>query len=91
MSEGYVKCLEVGPKCPVENSIYGYYPNRAVNGILCVLFGICMIIQAFQAWKYKTWAYGAAMVLGCLSETIGKINCLILALDQTIDDCDVLV
>lgn len=91
MSEEYVKCLEIGPRCAVEDSIYGYTPNRAVNGLLCVLFGICCLIQLFQAWKYKTWTYSIAMVLGCLSECIGKLVSPQKVLDQNTNRCSTIV
>ncbi|KAK2749376.1 hypothetical protein FQN57_006308 [Myotisia sp. PD_48] len=73
-----IKCLDIGPQCPVENSIYGYYPNRPTNALLCIGFGILLLIQGWQTIKYKTYTYGLAMTFGCLGEAIGYIGRIIL-------------
>ncbi|KAK2781510.1 hypothetical protein FQN53_000526 [Emmonsiellopsis sp. PD_33] len=71
-------CWEVTEICTVEWSIYGYYPNLPVNAILCAAFAICLILQGYQTWRYKTWSYGIAMCLGCFAEVIGYVGRILL-------------
>lgn len=58
--------------CPVEFTIYGYYPNLGANAFFCALFAICCIIQLGAGIKYKTWTYLIAMFFGCLGEAVGE-------------------
>ena len=72
----YNSCTSISPECPVEATIYGYYPNLGVNVFFCVFFAVCMIIQIYQGIRWKTWTYLVALGLGCFSEAIGKtFNC----------------
>ncbi len=68
-------CVEVSAACPVEESIYGYYPSRPANYFFTIIFGICLIIQLFQGIKWKSRAFAIAMCFGCLGECIGKDSC----------------
>lgn len=60
--------------CPVEASVYGYRPSLAASGTLIALYGICLIVQAVLGFRYKTWGFTTAMLLGCLSEIIGYVG-----------------
>ncbi|KAF3480016.1 sphingoid long-chain base transporter RSB1 [Arthroderma uncinatum] len=73
-----ISCTEVTAQCPVQASIYGYYPNRPTNAALTVAFGILMLIQGWQTFKYKTYSYSFAMTVGCLGEAIGYVGRIIL-------------
>ncbi|KAM5440944.1 hypothetical protein MferCBS31731_004083 [Microsporum ferrugineum] len=73
-----LSCTEVTAKCPVQASIYGYYPNLPINAALAALFGILMLIQGWQTLKYKTYSYSFAMTVGCLGEAIGYVGRIIL-------------
>lgn len=64
-------CLEVSEFCPVEVSIYGYYPSRPANYFFAVVFGILLIVQLFQGIKWKSRSFLIAMFFGCLGECIG--------------------
>lgn len=64
-------CLEVSEFCPVEESIYGYYPSRPANYFFAVVFGILLIVQLFQGIKWKSRSFCIAMFFGCLGECIG--------------------
>jgi hypothetical protein len=55
-------CTEVSEQCPVENSIYGYYPNLEANAFFTALFAVCCVVNLFLGWRYKTWTYMVAMV-----------------------------
>ncbi len=68
-------CVEVSAACPVEESIYGYYPSRPANYFFTIIFGICLIVQLFQGIKWKSRAFAIAMCFGCLGECIGKDSC----------------
>ena len=72
MSDPYADCVNITPDCPVEQTIYGYYPNLGANAFFCAFFGVCMIAQIYQGIRYKTWTFLVALGLGCLSEAIGK-------------------
>ncbi|KAI2619048.1 RTA1-domain-containing protein [Hypomontagnella submonticulosa] len=66
-------CEEVGPYCPVEATVLGYYPNLGVNAFLAAAFGLCMIGLIFTGiWK-RTWGYSAALTAGCILEFAGYI------------------
>lgn len=64
-------CTAVTPHCPVEASIYGYYPNFACNAFFVALFGFCLFVNFFFGVRYRTWTYMLAMCLACLSSAIG--------------------
>ena len=70
-------CVSVNASCPVEATIYGYYPNLAGNALFAAIFGICMIAQLVLGVYYKTWTFMIALSLGCLSETVGMLNRLL--------------
>ncbi|KAI1804175.1 RTA1-domain-containing protein [Daldinia bambusicola] len=66
-------CTEVGPYCPVEATVLGYYPNLGVNAFLAAAFGLCIIgLVATGIWK-RTWGYSAALTAGCILEFAGYI------------------
>ncbi|KAF2269699.1 sphingoid long-chain base transporter RSB1 [Lojkania enalia] len=64
-------CVAVTPECPVEATLYGYYPSIGANGFFAGFFAVCMIIHLIQGIRYKTWTYMIALGLGCLGEAIG--------------------
>ncbi|XXG94309.1 hypothetical protein Hte_000563 [Hypoxylon texense] len=69
----YKACTEVGPSCPVEATVLGYYPNLGVNAFLAAAFGLCMIgLIVTGVWK-RTWGYSLALTAGCILEFAGYI------------------
>lgn len=64
-------CLEISERCPVEASIYGYYPSRPANYFFAIIFGICLIVQVAQYIKWKSRTYAIALIFGCLGELVG--------------------
>ncbi len=58
--------------CTIKQSVYGYYPNKPVNIILIVLFGICMIAHIYQALKSRSWTFLVALGVGCFGEATGE-------------------
>ncbi|CAO2658308.1 Nn.00g060310.m01.CDS01 [Neocucurbitaria sp. VM-36] len=71
-------CIEVGPDCPVEGTLYGYYPSIGANAFFAAFFGICLIVQLGLGIRYKTWTFMIALTLGCLGELIGYIGRILL-------------
>ena len=74
-------CLKVGPNCPVEASIYGYYPSMGANAFFVALFAICFFGSTFFGYRYKTWTYMTAMSLGALCSAIGYAGRVLLQND----------
>ena len=64
-------CLKVGPNCPVEASIYGYYPSMGANAFFVAIFAICFFGSTYFGYRYKTWTYMTAMSLAALCSAIG--------------------
>lgn len=69
-------CTEVNAQCPVESSIYGYYPSLPVNAFFLAWFAVLLIANLGLGIRYKTWTYLIALGLGCLSEVIGMFPCI---------------
>lgn len=70
----YSQCTHVTPQCPVEATTYGYYPNLSGNIILCVVFGICLILQLGLSIKGQTWTWMIGLFIGCGLEFAGYIG-----------------
>lgn len=71
-------CTEVTPDCPVEGTLYGYYPNLGANAFFAAFFGFCFLIQLGLGIKYRTWTYLIALGFGCVGEMIGYIGRIML-------------
>ena len=66
-------CVYVNSTCPVEATIYGYYPSLGANAFFLAIFAICFIWQIIAGITWRTWTYMIAMGLGCAGEAIGTI------------------
>lgn len=71
-------CTQVTPDCPVEGTIYGYYPLIGWNAAFAGFFSLSLILNIVLGMRYKTWAYGIAMSLGCIGEIVGYIGRIIM-------------
>jgi hypothetical protein len=60
--------------CPVEDSVYGYYPSLPINAILTALFGISLVCHIFQGIKSRSWSFMTALSIGTALEAIGTTN-----------------
>ncbi|MCJ1389508.1 hypothetical protein MMC18_002365 [Xylographa bjoerkii] len=78
MSQPYFSCKVISSECPVQDSIYGYYPNLGVNAFFAAFFGVCLVIQAAQGIKYKSWSFTIPFAIGCLAECIGYVGRVLL-------------
>ena len=64
--------------CPVVDSVYGYRPSLPASSTLIALYALCLVIHFFLGWRYKTWAFMAAMILGCIDEILGYVGRILL-------------
>ncbi|KAK0110077.1 hypothetical protein ONS95_002733 [Cadophora gregata] len=67
-------CKSISPECPIEDTIYGYYPNLGANVVMVAIFAICAIAQLYLGFRYKLRAYPAVVFLGCLGECVGYVG-----------------
>ncbi|MCJ1404949.1 hypothetical protein MMC11_008175 [Xylographa trunciseda] len=74
----YEVCTVVTEQCPVDWTVYGYYPNLGVNAFFAAIFGVCFIIQVAQGFKYKSWNFTVPFALGCMTECIGYVGRVLL-------------
>lgn len=69
-----MKCKTIGPGCPTDGSSLGYAPNMAASIIFMSIFSLSLIGHAVLGWKYKTWTFMVAMLLGSSSEVVGYLG-----------------
>lgn len=62
------------PECPVELSVYGYRASLPFSATLIALYALCAVVQTYMGWRYKTWSFMAAMLLGCITEILGYVG-----------------
>lgn len=67
----FENCTSISPECPVEETVYGYYPSLAANGWGAGFFGLCFLVNIYLGWRYKTWTYMIAMSLATATSSIG--------------------
>lgn len=67
-------CEFVNATCPVEATIYGYYPSLPANAFFAGFFGLAMLVNLFFGIRYKTWTYMVAVSLGCFAECVGYVG-----------------
>lgn len=71
-------CTSISANCPVEATVYGYYPDLGANAFFAAWFGLFLFAQLLLGIKFKTWAFMSAVALGCLAEMIGYIGRVIM-------------
>ncbi|ERF75878.1 hypothetical protein EPUS_01244 [Endocarpon pusillum Z07020] len=71
-------CTRISPECPIEETIYGYYPNLAANAAFAAFFGVFMIVNIFFGVRYRSWTFLIAMTGGCLGEAVGYVGRVLL-------------
>ncbi|PVH95452.1 sphingoid long-chain base transporter RSB1 [Periconia macrospinosa] len=57
--------------CPVEWSLYGYYPSLPANALFVALFAISMLLHIYQGIRWRSWSFMACMVIGTFGELVG--------------------
>ena len=74
----YENCTSVTPLCPVEGTIYGYYPSLPANALFLAIFALCLLAHSYLGFRYKTYTYLIALWFGCLGEIVGYAGRIIL-------------
>ncbi|GAB7366553.1 hypothetical protein MBLNU230_g8540t1 [Neophaeotheca triangularis] len=65
--------------CPVEASIYGYYPSLGFNSAFVAIFALSAVVYYHQLLLFKSYRFfSACMALGCLLEAGGYIGRILL-------------
>lgn len=50
--------------CPLSRSIFRYQPSLAMAIVPLALFGLLTIGHAISGWRYRTWGYTIAILIG---------------------------
>lgn len=74
----YQNCTSVSLACPVDQTIYGYYPSLGPNAFFCGFFGVALAANLVLGYRYKTWTFLIALSLGCFAECIGYVGRILL-------------
>ena len=64
-------CTNHSIYCPVEFTIYGYFPSVGANAFFVAFFAIACAIQLFAGLRYRTWTYLIALFWGTFGEALG--------------------
>lgn len=80
MSSQYQNCTSITPTCPIEATIYGYYPNLAGNAFFVAAFAILSVLNIVLGLglRQRTCTYMVAMTCGCVGESVGYIGRILL-------------
>ena len=77
-ADPYEDCTNITANCPVEATIYGYYPSLGANAFFAAIFAVCLIANSYFGLRHRTWTYLIALWFGCLGEVIGYAGRIIL-------------
>ena len=64
-------CTDVSPACPLEYTIYGYYPSLPANALFTAWFALLFFPNIIFGIYYKAWTYMLALAVGCAVEATG--------------------
>jgi hypothetical protein len=78
-------CTEITDYCPVDVSVYGYFPNLGANGFFLGFFALFALINLGLGVRYKTWSYMVALTAGCVCAAVGYAGRIIMH-DNPFDD-----
>ena len=71
-------CTAIGPDCPLDQTIYGYYPSLPANAFFAGIFGLLTFSNLVLGLRFRTYTYTIATFFGCLGETIGYVGRILL-------------
>lgn len=60
--------------CPLSMASVHYDPSLVANTFFLTFFAGMLLIQAIQAWQFKTWSYSIAIMSGLVLEIIGYVG-----------------
>jgi hypothetical protein len=78
-------CVELGPHCTIEGTLYGYTPSLGANAFFAAFFGLCFVANLGFGIYWKTWTYMIALCLGCGAEAAGYAGRLMMYKDPFSD------
>jgi len=64
--------------CPIEASLLRYQPNKPSTIVFIAVFGLSLLVHAYQGMRTKAWGFMASMLSGCILEIVGYIGRLII-------------
>lgn len=64
-------CTDITLACPVELTVYGYYPSIGANAYAVAVFSVCLVVNLALGWRFRTWTYLIAMSLACATSVGG--------------------
>jgi hypothetical protein len=67
-------CTSITPACPLDQTIYGYYPSMPTDAFFLAIFAILTLSNLILGLRFRTYTYTVAMVFGCLGEAIGYVG-----------------
>jgi hypothetical protein len=71
-------CSAISPSCPLDETIYGYYPSLPGNAFFLAIFAILALSNLVLGLRFRTYTYTIAMFFGCLGEAIGYVGRVLL-------------
>lgn len=60
--------------CPIADATVNYDPSLGGNAFFLAIFGLILVIQAFQGYKYRAWSYTGSMIGGLVLEIVGYLG-----------------
>jgi hypothetical protein len=75
---GQNNCNAISPSCPLDQTIYGYYPTLPGNAFFLAIFAVLTLSNLVLGLRFRTYTYAVAMVFGCLGEAIGYLGRVLL-------------
>ncbi|RFN49909.1 phospholipid-translocating atpase [Fusarium flagelliforme] len=71
MSSEPLICEEISDQCPIEYTVYGYWPSLWVNTLLVALFTIAFFANIYLGIRFRIRAYAVVLSLGSLAQVTG--------------------
>jgi hypothetical protein len=60
--------------CPLSEATLDYVPTLSGNLLYLALFGLFLLIQGYQLFRYRTWSYSCSMMGGLVLEVVGYLG-----------------
>ena len=70
----YQACTQVTPECPVQGTVYGYYPSLGGNVFFTAFYALLGVCQLGLGVYFRTWTFMVALIIGTFMEMAGYIG-----------------
>jgi membrane protein YdbS with pleckstrin-like domain len=77
-NKAFKYCVDISLTCPVEATVYGYYPSLGGNITLCIIFSILCLSHIPLMIRYKLWTYSTFVGIGCFGEAVGYVGRIVM-------------